>query len=90
MKKSRLPLFPSSNIKPFSFLIVSKCTKRSHRIRNYSYLPSEDFKPKAVFVKVLCEFCNSMHVAYCLMISNTILVDATEYMFTFDGLQNFH
>lgn len=31
-----------------------------------------------------------MHVEYCLVISNTILFDTAEYMFIFDGLQNFH
>lgn len=84
-KIHRLPLFPSSNTKPFSFLIVSKYTTCSYRIWNYSCLVSEDFKPKAVV-----HFINSIQVVYCLMTSNTILVDTTEHMFTFDGLQNVH
>lgn len=31
-----------------------------------------------------------MHVEYCLVMSNTIVFDMAEYMFIFDGLQNFH
>ena len=79
-------LIPSSNTKPFSFLMVSKCTHvLIERIWTYSCLLSKDFKPKAVV-----HFVNYIQVVYCLMTSNTILVDTTENMFTFDGLQNVH
>lgn len=44
----------------------------------------------ANFVRVLCGLCNSMQAVCCFMISNTILVDTTDYVLTSDGLQNFH
>lgn len=45
---------------------------------------------KAVFVKALFECRNPMHVEYCVMISNTILVDTAGYRFIFERLQNIH
>lgn len=58
-------------------------------VRNYSYLLSEDFKPEADFVKVLYEFHNSMHIEYCLMVSNTILVDTAKLRSLLMGCKTF-
>lgn len=71
-------IFPDSHTKPFSLLVLPKCTKCSPRVSCYSPLLSEDFKPKADLVEVLYEGQKSMHVEHCLVVSNTILVDTAE------------